>query len=115
MDAFNFTLQALHVVAAIVVLIEAMNKLERCKLRAGDGLRQQALVVLKAVAWACLAIGAAGAFAAPLLRGIGVGWRDYGWLVSRANLGDVATMIGVAVIVLRSRLKERVTGRAVDV
>lgn len=86
---------ALHWLAGLVVLIEALNKIERTHpLERGLTHRQRLVVWLKVLAWICLAIGGAGALATPLLR-----WEQ-------PSLQDLAVIGGFAILIIRSRLKE---------
>lgn len=86
---------ALHWLAGLVVLTEALNKIERTHpLERGLTHRQRLVVWLKVLAWICLAIGGAGALATPLLR-----WEQ-------PSLQDLAVIGGFAILIIRSRLKE---------
>jgi hypothetical protein len=104
-------LQTLHMVAAVVVLAEGLNKLERAdlfdgrtgwqKARAMGWLllpwrwrRARVVLVLKALGWAGICVGAAGALAAPLLA------------LQAPTLQDVAVLGGFALLIVRSRIKE---------
>ena len=89
------TLQTIHVLAGLVVLAEALNKLERtapCK----PGLAPRARLVawLKAIAWALLALGGAGALVAPWLR------------PTPPTLADVCVIAGFTFLIIRTRFKE---------
>lgn len=101
-------LQILHFVAALVVLAEALNKLERttpfapgltCHARLVDG--------LKALAWALLALGAGCTVAAPLLLGNGLTANYMPLFDNNPPLIDeTAVMLGFAVLIVRTRIKE---------
>lgn len=99
-------LHVLQMLASLVVLAEALNKIERsdvfeghcglrARLRASTWLlrpwawrRQRVVTVLKVLGWACLSVGAAGS-------------------VLTAPTGpNVAVIGGFAVLIVRSRLKE---------
>lgn len=102
-------LQWLHVLAGLVVLAEALNKLERTDpLAPGLTLRARLCEVLKGLAWACLALGAGGALATPVL--LGLGWQTGNinplLRLERPGLGDVAVLLGFAVLIVRTRVKE---------
>jgi hypothetical protein len=103
----------LHVVAGLIVLAEALNKLERCHLFAPDLSRLERLAeALKALAWLLLALGAGGAIAGPLMLAMGA---DMDWLprvirIESPTLDQVATMVGFAVLVVRTRVKEAIRG-----
>ncbi|MES2972377.1 MAG: hypothetical protein V4757_02155 [Pseudomonadota bacterium] len=89
------TLQAAHWLCGLIVLAEALNKLERTAAFAGGiGWRLRIATWLKIVAWILLAVGAAGALVTPLLH------------LERPTLQDVAVMMGFAILIVRSRLKE---------
>jgi hypothetical protein len=100
-----------HFAAALIVLAEALNKLERADIFDGAGMlqrllgltwllmpwrwtRARVLIALKLCAWALLAVGAAGALIAPLLH------------LGRTDAQDAAVMAGFALLIIRSRLKE---------
>ncbi|MBS3998468.1 MAG: hypothetical protein KGZ67_14240 [Hydrogenophaga sp.] len=101
--------QILHVLSAIVVLAEALNKLERCNPLA-PGITPHARLVdgLKALAWLLLAMGAAGALAAPLLLATGFPADAAGeWLRMEPPTADQALVLaGFAVLIVRTRVKE---------
>lgn len=103
----------LHVVAGLIVLAEALNKLERCHLfKPGLSRLERLAETLKALAWLLLALGAGGAIAGPLMLAIGA---DMDWLprvirIEWPTLDQVATMVGFAVLVVRTRVKEAIRG-----
>lgn len=85
----------IHFVAGFITLAEALNKLERCHpLQRGLGWRRAVTEWLKAVAWSLLAIGAAGAVAAPFLH------------LEKPTLQDACVLAGFAVLIVRTRVKE---------
>jgi hypothetical protein len=98
-DVFYFVspwaLQAVHWLAGIVVLAEALNKLHRTA-PCAPGLSPQLRITawLKAVAWLLLAVGGAGALVTPLLQ------------LQPPTLQDAAVMLGFAVLIIRTRVKE---------
>jgi hypothetical protein len=103
------TLQVLHILAALVVLAEALNKAERTDpLAPGLSLRARVCEFLKAMAWACLAMGAAGALASPVLLSLGLQPGHISPLLrlDRPSLADVAVLLGFAVLIVRTRVKE---------
>lgn len=84
-----------HWVSGLVVLAEALNKLERtAPCRPGLAARERATEWLKAIAWALLAIGGAGAVVTPFLP------------LERPTLQDVCVVLGFAVLIVRTRVKE---------
>ena len=88
-------LSAVHWVSGLIVLAEALNKLERTDPLAPDLSRRcRAAVVLKAAAWCLLGIGAGGALITPLLH------------LEQPSLQDVCVLLGFAVLVIRTRVKE---------
>ena len=92
----NTALLVLHWLAGFVVLAEALNKLERtapCR-PGGLGWRARTTEWLKALAWALLAVGGAGAVITPLLP------------LERPTLQDLCVMLGFAVLIVRTRIKE---------
>jgi len=101
-------LNLIHLLAAIVVLAEALNKLERTTPFA-PGLSVHARLVdgLKAIAWALLALGAGCTVAAPLLQGNGF-QPNYLPLFDGAPplIDRTAVMLGFAVLIIRTRIKE---------
>lgn len=89
---------ALHIVhwlCGLVVLAEALNKLERtAPCRRGLSPRERATEVLKAIAWLLLALGAGGAVATPILH------------LQAPTLRDTCVALGFAVLIVRTRVKE---------
>jgi hypothetical protein len=105
----NTTLQILHWMAGLVVLAEALNKLERtCPAAPGLTARQRLVDGLKAIAWALLALGAGGAVATPLLLAMGLEHGQTGLLLrlERPTMAETAVLLGFAVLIVRTRVKE---------
>lgn len=103
---------AMHLVlilSALVVMAEALNKLERCAphLR-GLTARQRVIDGLKALAWALLALSAGGALVGPVLPYLsGVpSWMSYVVRIENPTLDHVLVMLGFAVLIVRTRVKE---------
>ncbi len=105
-----------HVASAVIVLAEALNKLERtAPLRPGICRKTRVVDSLKALAWLLLALGAGGAVAAPLLLLAGFTPTQ---LASHAllnapllrlehpTLDQVCVLAGFAVLIVRTRVKE---------
>ena len=102
------TLQTIHLLAALVVLAEALNKLERTTPFAPGMSHHERLVDgLKALAWALLALGAGCTVAAPLLVAKGM-QTNYLPLFDGAPplIDQTAIMLGFAVLIVRTRIKE---------
>lgn len=102
-------LQWAHALAALVVLAEALNKLERTSPFA-PGLSRHKRVVdgLKALAWGLLALGAGGGVASPALMALGLphGLLSETLRLERPTLAETAVMLGFAVLIVRTRVKE---------
>jgi len=102
LDVFSLippvVLQVLHMVSGLILLAESLNKLERTDPFAkGLGLRLRIATWLKVIAWCLLAAGGAGALATPVFH------------LPPPTLQDVAVIFGFALLVVRSRLKEKPT------
>lgn len=102
-------LQVLHILAGLVVVVEAANKLERCDPLA-KGLSVHARLVdgLKALAWFLLALGAGGAIAGPVFLSLGYETSYLGDLMrmEHPTLAEIFVLVGFAVLIVRTRLKE---------
>lgn len=89
------TLAVLHWLSGVIVLAESLNKLERtAPCRPGLSPRERATEWLKAIAWALLAVSGAGAFITPFLP------------LEAPTLQDVCALLGFAVLIVRTRVKE---------
>lgn len=102
-------LEWIHFLAGFVVLAEALNKLERTNPLARGMPRHARLVDgLKALAWALLALGAGGAVASPMLLALGVHSNALNFLMrlERPTLAETAVLLGFAVLIVRTRVKE---------
>lgn len=85
----------IHWLSGLIVLAEALNKLERtAPLQRGLTRRERATECLKALAWALLAMGGAGAFVTPFLP------------METPTLQDMCVLLGFAVLIVRTRIKE---------
>lgn len=98
-DVFNFLpawlVQALHWIGGLIVLAEAMNKLERTDpLAKGLGLRARLVVCFKVIGWLLLSLGAGGALVTPLLH------------LDKPTLQDACFVLGFAFLIIRTRLRE---------
>lgn len=103
------TLQFVHWMAAMVVLAEGLNKLERtAPFRPGIDPHMRVVDGLKALAWCLLAIGAGGAVIAPALPWLGIDQLTAGTLmrIERPTLAETSVMAGFAVLIVRTRIKE---------
>lgn len=102
-------LQIVNWLSGLVVLAEALNKLERtCPVAPGLTRHERLVDGLKALAWALLAIGAAGAVASPVLLELGVQRTFSGELMrlERPTLAETCVLLGFAVLIVRTRVKE---------
>ena len=89
-------IQSIHWLVGVIVLAEALNKLERTgPTRAGLCKRERLLEWLKAIAWGLMAIGGAGAVITPLMQQMDV-----------PSLQDMCILLGSAVLIVRTRIKE---------
>lgn len=102
------TLQIIHFLAGVIVLAEALNKLERTSPCApGMSLHDRIVDGLKAAAWALLAIGAGGAVASPVMLALGVHAGSSDMLrIERPTIAETAVLLGFAVLIIRTRVKE---------
>lgn len=88
-------LAIVHWVAGVVVLAEALNKLQRTAPHApGLPVRERLVETLKAIAWLLLAGGAGGAVARPLIS------------LPVPGVDQVCLLLGFAVLIVRTRVKE---------
>lgn len=105
----NTVLQVVHCFAALIVMAEALNKLERSH-PFGSGLvfKQRVFEALKALSWFPLAIGAGGAIAGPLLYLAGIPPDTANHILRTENLtlAEVSVMVGFATLIIRTRIKE---------
>lgn len=89
------TLTFIGVLAGLIIVAEALNKLERTNPFArGMTLHERVTDSLKALAWALLALGGACAVATPALA------------LPAPTLRDVSVLVGFAVLIVRTRVKE---------
>lgn len=105
------TLHVIHWLAGLLVLAEALNKLERtAPCRRGLTGRERATEWLKALAWLLLAFGGAGAVVSPLMP-----WLPMNRIGAMSpllmptqtpTLQDVCIALGFAVLIVRTRVKE---------
>jgi hypothetical protein len=103
------TMQYLHWMAAMIVLAEALNKLERtAPFRPGIDMHTRIVDGLKAAAWCLLALGAGGGVISPALPFLGIDQFAAGTLmrVERPTLAETAVMAGFALLIIRTRIKE---------
>ncbi len=91
----NGMLLVVHWLCGVVVLAEALNKLERtAPCRPGMRPREHLTEWLKAVAWLLLAMGGGAAVAGPILQ------------LDKPTIGDASFALGFAVLIVRTRVKE---------
>lgn len=87
--------EVIHWTAGLVILAEALNKLERCNpLARGLSPRARLVDALKALAWGLLALAGGGAIVTPLLP------------LEAPTLQDTALAAGFATLIIRTRFKE---------
>lgn len=100
--------QLTHWLAGLIVLAEALNKLERtAPFAPGLSWRKRVVDALKALAWLLLAIGAGGAVATPLLLAMGIPPAPFDYLThAQPTLAETAVLLGFAVLIVRTRVKE---------
>lgn len=99
----------LHIAAGLIVLAEALNKLERIPApRHWSTAHVRWVQGLKAVAWVLLALGAGGAIITPLLLFVGVpqGLHHPLLRLERPTLAETCVLLGFAVLIVRTRIKE---------
>jgi hypothetical protein len=101
-------IQTLHWISGLIVLAEALNKLERTgPLAAGLTACERLVQSVKALGWALLALGGGGAVATPVLLALGVHSVPTMLLrLERPTLAEIAVLAGFAVLIIRTRLKE---------
>jgi len=93
-------MNALHWIAGLIVLAEALNKLERAKpFRADLAPRVRVVELLKTIGWVALAMGAGGTVAAPVLA-------PGAYLTFLQPLADDVVLIGFALLIIRTRVRE---------
>lgn len=94
-----------HWFAGLIILAEALNKLEYCDpLKKGLSSYARLIDVLKALAWSFLALGAAGVVVSPAMGMVGDGRHAMpGWL---ADLADTAALLGFMLLIIRTRVRE---------
>ena len=89
------TVHIIHWLSGVVVLAESLNKLERtAPMAPGLSPHERLVDWLKAIAWALLAIGGAGAVITPLIQ------------MDAPSLQDMCILLGFAVLIIRTRIKE---------
>lgn len=102
----NFVLGFVHFACGFIVLAEALNKLERVS---SGGLfrplrgRYLLLTWLKAAAWFFVAVGAMAAFITPIALVLVPAIAYY---VPAPSIGDTCLVLGTAIHVIRTRVKE---------
>lgn len=101
-------MHALYWLSGFIVLAEALNKLERTNPCApGLSKRDRLVDGLKALAWALLATGAAGAVIWPALEIHLINTDGLpAYMHETPSLAEVCVILGFAVLIVRTRLKE---------
>lgn len=102
------TLQLIHVVAGVIVVLEALNKLERtAPFARGLSIHTRVVDGLKALAWFLLALGAGGAVATPVLQAFGLPPNSLVHIShTQPTLAETAMLAGFAILIIRTRVKE---------
>lgn len=104
----NLTLEIIYWISGLIVLAEALNKLERTAPCArGLTAHQRVVDGLKALAWTLLAIGSGGVLATPLLCLFGI--NNISLPLMRPGpptFEATAILLGFAVLIIRTRVKE---------
>lgn len=102
------TLQFIHIIAGLIVVAEALNKLERtAPFAAGLTAHKRVVDGLKALAWMLLALGAGGAVATPVLHALGLPPNSMEYINHiQPTLAETAVLMGFAVLIVRTRVKE---------
>lgn len=94
----NTIIHAFHWTAAVLVLMEALNKLERTNIREKELTRRvRAGRILRALGWGLMALGAGGALITPLAN-----------IPYQPSFQDACIMVGFAVLIARGRIKDPV-------
>lgn len=103
------TLYVIHWVSALVIAVQASDRIFQCPLRQpGLCFKQRLSMALKGIAWALMAFAAMGALVAPMLRGMQLPGL-YGLLVNPLpSLGEIGMFFGFAVLVVRSWVMDAV-------
>jgi hypothetical protein len=110
-DLLIATLQTVHWFSGLVILAEALNKLERtAPCRQGLTPRERATEWLKALAWLFLAFGGGGVLVAPLMPFLPMLRTGAIWPLlmptQLPTLQDTCIALGFAVLIVRTRVKE---------
>lgn len=102
------TLQFIHIIAGLIVVAEALNKLERtAPFAPGMSAHLRLVDGLKALAWMLLALGAGGAVATPMLASLGLPSTPWDHIShSQPTLAETSVLLGFAVLIVRTRVKE---------
>ena len=96
----------LHWISGLIVLAEALNKLERCNpFEAGLSRYARVVDLLKALAWTSLALGAGGAVSKPILTMLGTTHIPV-FLMDTPTIANTAVLFGFAVLIIRTRVRE---------
>lgn len=104
-------IQFIHFAAGVVVLAEALNKLERATpCRRGLSRVDRITEWLKAIAWLCLALGGASAVVSPFMPFLPIEQIGALWPLlmptRHPTLQDTCIVLGCALLIIRTRVKE---------
>lgn len=101
-------LHLIHWVCAFIIMAEALNKMERtAPFARGLTVCERIVDIMKAIAWALMALGAGGVLISPALEPLRVQASAYQALAHTApSLAEVCMMGGFALLIIRTRFKE---------
>lgn len=104
----ELSLQIAHWCAGLIVLAEALNKLERtAPFAPGMTAHDRMVDGLKSLAWCLLAIGAGGAVVTPLMIYAGVHVNPWERINHQTpSMAETAVLLGFSVLIIRTRMKE---------
>ena len=104
----DYVIPILHWLSGLIVMAEALNKLERTTPFApGLDCRQRVVDGLKSVAWTLLALGAGGALVTPIFGELGIHSIKTQLVFHQTpSLAETLFMLGFATLIIRTRVKE---------
>lgn len=103
MNAFYSTLVFLQVIAALILIFEAINKSHQCTLlRAHIPFGKRISLIFKALAWMIVALASAGVVISPVLRTIQSPDFAPMWVNPQPSVSECGVYIAFAILVVRS-------------